>query len=323
MSTSSVSHQISLCMDSLFLSKEEIDEMKSELGVTSLKRALRKGCDPTRPIPYILSYESYRSYFRAARTFFKRAQLDSGKKLLKDLLNRNVILATYEKYYTEQAPGTVSKAQSAIKKVYEGALKLGWVKGPCPIENDFRDRMRVHYRPPRYGYQPKDAQRIVSYLVESKSSCALAAKLSLYCGLREHEVAGLMGEHIDRKRKVLCITGKNGRYREVPIPERLLPELTVASGYLFTPSRSWRNFYWQEVSKADKNLGIEITGVHRLRSTYAQMKYSKLRSMGADDKSARQEVSKLLGHGRRSVTFHYIPECFDWETYREYISLYD
>jgi integrase len=323
MSTASVAHQISRCLDRLFLPKAEIEAMKTEWGVTSLKRALRPKGDPTKSLPYILSYESYRSYFLAARTFFSRAQRETGKKLLKDLLDREIILAVYEKYYADLAPGTVSRVQCAILKVFLGAQQFGWVKGPCPITNEFREAMKIHYRAPRYGYHPRDAQRIVDYLVEQHSPCALAAKLSLYCGLRENEDAGLMGEHIDRKRQVLCITGKSGLYREVPFPDKLISELTCTTGYLFTPSRAWRKFYWKEVAKAAKELEIGITGVHRLRATYAQMIYTKLRSMGWDDKTARMEVARLLGHGRRSVTLHYIPSGFEWTSYQSYFDAYD
>jgi integrase len=321
MSTSSIAHQVSRCLDILFLTKEEIEAMKQEQGVASLKRALRPGGDPTKPIPYILSYRTYRTYFAYARLFFRRAQADTGERLLSNLLNHDVILAVYQKYYAELAPGTVSATQCAIKKIFSGAELLGWVSGPCPIENDFRDLMEIHYRPPRYGYHPRDAQRIIDLLVENKSRCALAAKLSLYCGLRAHENAGLMGEHVDCDRQILTITGKGGLKREVPFPKKLLPELTRKSGYFFTPSISWRRYFWGEVSKAAKKLGIEDTGVHRLRSTYAELVYAKRRAEGWDDKAARMEVAHLLGHGRREVTFHYIPDHFDWQTYQDNIIL--
>jgi integrase len=323
MSTSSIAHQVSRCLDMLFLTKEEIEAMKQEQGVTSLKRALRPGGDPTKPIPYILSYRTYQTYFGSARLFFRRAQAETGERLLSNLLNHDVILAVYQKYYARLAPGTVSATQCAIKKIFAGAELLGWVSGPCPIENDFRDLMESHCRPPRYGYHPRDAQRIVDLLVENKSRCALAAKLSLYCGLRAHENAGLMGEHVDRVRQILTVTGKGGLKREVPLPEKLLPELTRASGYFFTPSRSWRKHYRDEVFKAARKLGIDDTGVHRLRATYAQLIYTKRRTEGWDDQAARMEVAHLLGHGRRQVTFHYIPDHFDWQTYQDYVHLLD
>jgi len=321
MSTASISHQIARCLDQLFLTKEEIDRRKEALGVTSLKRALRPGGDPTRPIQVMFSVETYRTYFTAARACFRLAQKMTGKRLLKDLLQKEILLEVYEEHYSNCAPGTISKLQCAIKKVYAGAVLLGWVKGACPIENEFRDRMEQHFRPPRYGYTPRDALRIIDYLVERRSRFALPAKLSLYCGLRENEDAGLRGEHIDRERQLLCITGKNGRYREVPIPARLLPELTRTTGYLFTPSRSWRSAFRQASSNASKALKIEDSGVHRLRATYAQLVYTACRNSGWEDGAARDEVARLLGHGRREVSFHYVPEGFEWQLYTDYTDL--
>ncbi|MBN2385786.1 MAG: hypothetical protein JXB85_02115 [Anaerolineales bacterium] len=66
-------------------------------------------------------------------------------------------------------------------------------------------------------------------------------------------------------------------------------------------------------------LEIDDRGVHRLRATYAQLVYTKCRLSGQDDTAARMAVSQLLGHNRKRVTFHYIPECNDWETYRGYV----
>ncbi|MBN2385785.1 MAG: tyrosine-type recombinase/integrase [Anaerolineales bacterium] len=159
-------------------------------------------------------------------------------KLIRELLDHEIIMATYHEHYQSLAPGTISATQAAIKKVHAGAKCLGWVRGPCPIENDLREQMGIHYRPPRYGYHPRDAIRIVEYLVAHGSHCALAAKIALYCGLRISEIAGLAGENLDRESRKLHFSGKNGRYREVPIPKDLLDELIRKSGYFFTPSRS-------------------------------------------------------------------------------------
>ncbi len=41
--------------------------------------------------------------------------------------------------------------------------------------------------------------------------------------------------------------------------------------------------------------GIKISGLHRLRSNYAQDKYTKLRAKGLTDRQARLEVSHDLG----------------------------
>ncbi len=104
----------------------------------------------------------------------------------------------------------------------------------------------------------------------------MPAELALYCGLREDEIAGLKGENVDKEQKLLHITGKGGRYRAVPIPEDLLNHLNSSKQYLFTPSASWRAGFRRTVREATRALGIEISGVHRLRSNFAQRKYQVL-----------------------------------------------
>jgi hypothetical protein len=54
-------------------------------------------------------------------------------------------------------------------------------------------------------------------------------------------------------------------------------------------------------------LGIKISGLHRLRSNYAQEKYLDLRKKGQTDREARREVSHNLGHNHLDVTKGYIP----------------
>ena len=74
------------------------------------------------------------------------------------------------------------------------------------------------------------------------------------------------------------------------------------------------------MQKATKALGIEGSGVHRLRATYAQLEYIRLRLDGKEDESARHVVSKLLGHNRLDVTYAYIPRDFEWRDYAQYVT---
>ena len=91
-------------------------------------------------------------------------------------------------------------------------------------------RMRSYVRTHRYGYHPADAEKIVAYLSENRSPYALPAEIALRCGLRENEIAGLKGGHVDRERRLLCFKGKGGRYREVPISVALLGRLGETAG---------------------------------------------------------------------------------------------
>lgn len=315
----SVGHQVNRCLEQVTLNEDEIKQMKSELEGRSIKQALRPHGDPTKPLPEIIGKGTRKTYFRTGRTFFEQAKELSGENMLGQLLTYDVIMKTFDYHYSSCAPGTAYRIQAAIKKIHAGAVKLGWTKGPCPIENDLRERDEHHVRTHRYGYHPADADRIVAYLTEHRSPYALPAEIALRCGLRENEIAGLKGGHVDRERRLLCFKGKGGRYREVPIADDLLGRLGETNTYYFTPKESWCADFRTTVQKATKALTIEGSGVHRLRATYAQLQYVRFRLDGKDDEEARHAVSKLLGHNRLDVTYSYIPRDFEWQPFIQFV----
>ena len=80
------------------------------------------------------------------------------------------------------------------------------------------------------------------------------------------------------------------------------------------PGKSVSGFY-QAVRQAARELGIKVSGLHRLRSNYAQEKYRKLLEQGKTNQQARREVSQHLGHNRIDVVGSYIPQ--GWEAIKE------
>lgn len=312
MSLSSISNQVNHALEKITWDREKIQQYQAEHGVVSVKKSLRPNGDPTQPLPAILGINTRRTYFQAATLFFKRAEEISGERLLADLLDSNIIIATLEECYSDQAPGTVFKVLAAIEKVHLGCQKLGWTKEASPVTPNLRQWVKglndqYGVRSSRFGYQPADTDRLIRYLMEKNSVYALPAQLARYCGLREDEIAGLKGENVDVEHKLLHITGKGGRYRAVPVPENILSQLNASKQYLFTPSASWRGGFRRVVGEATKALGIEISGVHRLRANYAQEKYQTFISDGLTDQEARRGVSELLGHTRIDVTYKYVP----------------
>ncbi|NMB61678.1 MAG: site-specific integrase [Chloroflexi bacterium] len=284
-------------------------------GVASVKKSLRPGGDPTQPLPVILGINTRRTYFQAATLFFKRAEEITDEGLLVRLMDPDIIMTTFEEHYVDAAQGTVNKLLAALEKVHLGCVKLGWTKDACPITSEMRDWVKSFrddndVRMPRFGYRSEDAERVVAYLNNKNSVYALPVELALHCGLREDEIAGLKGENIDVEQKLLHITGKGGRYRPVPIPEDLLCKLNRSKQYLFTPSASWRAGFRRTVRDATRALGIEISGVHRLRTNFAQEKYLDFLAQGIDEREARLRVSELLGHARIDVTYKYVPKGF-------------
>jgi hypothetical protein len=312
MSLSSISNQVNHSLEKVTWDQEKIQQYQAEHGVASVKKALRPNGDPTQPLPAILGLNTRRTYFQAATLFFERAEEISGEGLLADLLDTQIIIATLEECYADQAPGTVFKVLAAIEKVHLGCQKLGWTKEASPITPALRQWVKglndqYGVRSSRFGYRPEDADRLIQYLIEKGSPYALPAQLARYCGLREDEIAGLKGEHVDKGQKQLHITGKGGRYRAVPAPENILSQLNTSKQFLFTPSASWRAGFRRVVGEATKKLGIEISGVHRLRANFAQEKYQAFINQGLDDHQARKRVSELLGHARVDVTYKYVP----------------
>lgn len=319
MSLASISNQVNHALAKVTWDKEQIAEFQAEQGVASVKKTLRPNGDPTQPLPVILGINTRRTYFQTATLFFKRAEEITDEGLLANLLDPEIIMTTFEEQYADAAPGTVNKLLAALEKVHLGCVKLRWTKEPCPITSEMREWVKSFHddsdvRMPRFGYKPEDAEKVVAYLKEKKSAYALPAELALRCGLREDEIAGLKGEHVDREQKLLHITGKGGRYRTVPIPEDLLNQLNSSKQYLFAPSASWRAGFRRTVREATRALGIEISGVHRLRANFAQNKYQDFLAQGMEEREARRCVSLLLGHARIDVTYKYVPKGFDPES---------
>lgn len=315
MSLPSISNQVNHALEKITWNQERIKQYQIENGVASVKKSLRPNGDPTQPLPAILGLNTRRTYFQAATLFFKRAEEISGEGLLADLLDAQIIMATLEECYADKAPGTVFKVLAAIEKVYLGCQKLGWTKEDSPITSELRQWVKglndqYGVRSSRFGYRPEDADRLIQYLIEKGSPYALPAQLARYCGLREDEIAGLKGEHVDTEQKLLHITGKGGRYRAVPVPEYILAQLNASKQYLFTPSASWRAGFRRVVGEATKKLGIEISGVHRLRANFAQERYAKFTTQGINDREARRRISELLGHARIDVTYKYVPKDY-------------
>lgn len=315
MSLSSISNQVNHALAKVTWDKEQIEKYRAEEGVVSVKKSLRPGGDPTQPLPVILGINTRRTYFQAATLFFKRAEEITDEGLLSRLLTPDIIMITFEEYYTDSAPGTVNKLLAALEKVHLGCTELGWTKGPTPITPELREWVKSFrddsdVRAPRFGYRSEDSEKVVEFLKEKKSAYALPAELALRCGLREDEIAGMQGQNIDVEHNLLHITGKGGRYRPVPIPEDLILRLNRSKQFIFTPSASWRAGFRRTVMEATQALGIGISGVHRLRANYAQNRYLEFTTKGIDDREARKRVSELLGHARIDVTYKYVPKGF-------------
>ena len=313
MSSASLANQLAHVLNALFWDTEDIEAYKAEHQVVSVKRDLRPDGDPTRPLPAILSFRTRAGYFQTAETFFQRAKVLTGKRLLADLLDPEAVRCTLDTYYRDHQPSTLRTVLAAIGKVHQGCMQVGWTEMPSPVTDDLRDHVKAYrddgdVRQPRFGYIPEDAERILVYLKESGSKHALPAEIALRCGLRISEIAGLEGKHVDLENMVLHVTGKGGKERDVDLPTGLAEQINPSKQYLFDPSRSWKQSFYKAVRDAARALGIQVSGVHRLRANSFQNTYNELVTEGMTDQQARKQIAHKGGHNRIDVTYSYVPK---------------
>jgi len=312
-STASLANQLAHVLNALFWDTEDIAAYKAEHGVVSVKRALRPDGDPTRPLPAILSHRTRAGYFQTARTFFERARDLNGGRRLADLLDPVTVRRTLDTHYRDLQPSTMRTVLAAIGKVHQGCVQVGWINKPSPITEELREHVKGYrddgdVRQPRFGYLPEDAERILETLKQKGSVFALPAEIALRCGLRLSEIAGLQGKHVDLANGKLHVVGKGGKKRDVDLPADLAEQLNPSKQYLFDPSRSWKQAFYQAVRDAARALGIQVSGVHRLRANCFQNTYDELIADGMNDQQAREEVAQKGGHKRVEVTYSYIPK---------------
>jgi integrase len=190
------------------------------------------------------------------------------------------------------SPATLRTLLSALNMLHQALRRKRWVKGHSPINGTLRQHVHKYreagaVRAPRFGYLPEDAPRIIEFLKTQKSVFTLPAELLLRCGLRRAEVAGLKGSDVNKAAGMLRIKGKGGKVRYVELPADLAEQLNESKEFLFTPNQAWKSKLYQTVRKAARELGLKISGLHRLRSNYAQEKYRNLRAKGKTDREAR------------------------------------
>jgi len=309
---SSIFNQVKSALETVVMSEAEQKAYKAEHQVDSVKKALRFKGKPNHRLPAILGKRTFSGYLETCTKFFERARELTGKKLLADLFTSEIIFETFDTYYMDMSPATLRTLLSALSMLHYACRRKRWVKGWNPINGSLRKHVREYredgnVRAPRFGYLPEDAPRIIEHLKANESVFALPAELLLRCGLRRSEVAGLKGSDVNKAAGLLRIKGKGGKVRYVELPADLAEQLNESKEYLFTPNQSWKSKLYQAVRKAARELGIKISGLHRLRSDYAQDKYLELRKQGKTDRQARLDVSHKLGHNRIDVVGGYIP----------------
>ena len=311
--SSSIFDQVKHSLEGVVMTKEEINAYKAEHGVDPAKKDLRPGGKAFKRLPVIMSKRRFPGYLETGVKFCERAKELTGKRLLRDLFTDEIVTQTLGAYYQDMAPSTLRTVLSALGMIWDGCHKEGWVNGANVVTDELRAHVKAYrddsdVRRPRFGYQTNDAERLIAHLQESGSEFALPAEIALRCGLRLSEIAGMQGEDINSD-GTLKVKGKGGKERKVPLPVDLKAKLNPSMQYLFTPNQAWKSAFYRAVRKAAQELGIQVSGIHRLRANFAQNEQRKLMEMGMSEHDARLAVSRMLGHNRTDVTKGYVPTC--------------
>jgi len=142
-------------------------------------------------------------------------------------------------------------------------------------------------------------------LTEASDTLRPLVILALDTGMRRGEILGLTWDRVDpRHGEILLTQTKNGRYRRVPLTDRVREVLqgrttnATPTGYVFTrgngqPARSIREAFLGACERAKLN-GLRF---HDLRHTFA----TRLATSGVDIVT----VQRLLGHQTLAMTQRY------------------
>lgn len=143
-------------------------------------------------------------------------------------------------------------------------------------------------------------------------------------GLRIHEVTRLDYATASRglQNGVLRVKGKGGLERDVPLRPKAMEALREAVGRvrrgekLFVDTaggqkthqviKSVQDFIYNHRDKIQESDRESDLTFHGLRHSYASEEYQMRIDSGMEEKEAREEVSRLLGHGRDDVTRIYL-----------------
>ncbi len=173
---------------------------------------------------------------------------------------------------------------------------------------------------PRGGYSRDQAATLIAHIEQSRpggQELARMAHLILATGLRYQEVARLREADLDRVAGDLTVcstNAKGGRPRLITLPAE--SQLSAELRAIIDDIPSGRNWLWlngpalardlqDAIRDACDDLDIERKGLHGLRATFAETYLCEQMGAGLDENAARDELTLLLGHGRRAVTYRY------------------
>ncbi len=327
MSRSSIVRQIEEALDAIYVF--------GELRSLGKKDGTAKG--------KIYSSSSLRTHKQRCCTSFKGLPCDQQVRLLRDwtVAHTTVMVAQWHAQGLHDV--TIKNRLSSLRKHVYGMRKLGWTSAqPEELVPDalYQD---LQASPPRGSYSTEQADALLAALEKwpkATPDMVCMMRLIRVSGLRHTEAAGLREADIDRQRGTIYVrrsTAKGGRERSINFSpddpddssdsadpsERSIhfPDDSVGHDALLEAINTippGRNFIWADGLRMARRLrdiihtlceqmGIVCLGLHGLRATCAEEYLRRHLEMGLEEDEIRDRLTRLLGHGRRSVTYQYVP----------------
>lgn len=272
----------------------------------------------------IHSYASARTHRQRVITGLRRINdalpPERRLRLLRDLRPEHVELLKGLMIADGLADSTIRNELSSWRKLGHALNAAGW----SSIQPDELVPARLYkglgQSRPRGGYSRDQAEAIISHIERTHplgAELGRMARLIAATGLRHDEAARLREADLDRIAGDVLVRGSNakgGRQRLV----KLNPEgpCRTAAREAINNIPKGRNWLWNDgpglsrqlqdaIRDACDHLGIQRKGLHGLRATFAEGYVRERIAGGLDENAARDELTLLLGHGRRSVTYRY------------------
>lgn len=174
---------------------------------------------------------------------------------------------------------------------------------------------------PRGGYSIKQAEEIIAHIERTHrrgAELGQMARLVLASGLRHTEVARLRENDLDRDAGDILVrstNAKGGRRRLITIStdgpcrdgmRAAINAIPVGGNWLFLNGPAVARRLQEAIRNACDDLGIKRRGIHGLRGTFAERYIIERMNAGLSEDDARDELTRLLGHNRRAVTYSYV-----------------
>jgi len=265
---------------------------------------------PGQPVYGVFSDGTQNTVFDRAMTLANWLQKNYPDiRLFRDV-DEEIVIEFMAGKTADCQPNTVQALLSALRKLQEGLLALGWIH-----ERIVPDEWAVDgHNIPRGSYTLEDAKHIIEKVSRRNPEYGQALRFILTSGARIDEVFHLRSDKVLVDEGKVELLGKGGKTRRVRVLQKdALFELDLSDRFVYLDThklRTWKGGLRAAVRNACDELGIQRRGVHGFRGTAACEFVRAREILGYDEAEARRELAQWLGHNphRTEVTYAYVPK---------------